>query len=273
MRNLSWLILITLVVTVYLTSVASAGLNDGLLIYLPFDDRAGQDASDKSGNGNDAKLIEGAKWKPNDGKIGGAVELDGAGAAVEDPNGGDYINGLEAFTISVWVKSASAGHDRGIIFGKDPAGGDDVFGLRYDAASWATPGGTNLVKGSLTTTGGSQAYEGKSDVQTTEWQHLVFTWKSGEQFTLYIDGELDDDPIHNDDATDGKISGATKLIIGKGAKDNNGTSWPGLIDDVRIYDRALTEAEIEQLASGVLAVEADGKLATTWAYLKQRGMK
>ena len=55
MRNLSWLILITLVVTVYLTSVASAGLNDGLLIYLPFDDRAGQDASDKSGNGNDAK--------------------------------------------------------------------------------------------------------------------------------------------------------------------------------------------------------------------------
>ena len=273
MRNLSWLTLITLVVTVYLTSVASAGLNDGLLIYLPFDERSGQTASDESGNGNNAKLIEGAKWKPNDGKIGGAVELDGAGAAVEDAKGGDYINGLEAFTISIWVKSDSVGHDRGIIFGKDPAGGDDAFGLRYDAASWATPGGTNLVKGSLTTTGGSQAYEGKSDVQTTEWQHLVFTWKSGGQFTLYIDGELDDDPIHNDDATDGKISGATKLIIGKGAKDNNGTSWPGLIDDVRIYDRVLSEAEIEQLASGVLAVEADGKLATTWAYLKQRGMK
>ncbi len=270
MRNLSWLILITLVVTVYLTSVASAGLNDGLLIYLPFDERSGQTAADESGNGNDAKLIDGAKWKPNSGKIGGAVALDGAGAVVEDPNGADYINGLDAFTISVWVKSDSVGHDRGIIFGKDPAGGDDVFGLRYDAASWATKGGTNLVKGAITTTGGGQAYEGKSDVQTTDWQHLVFTWKSGEKLTLYIDGELDDDPTHNDDGKVGTISGATKLFVGKGAKDNNATSWPGLIDDIRIYDRALTEAEIADLASGVLAVEADGKLAITWAHLKRR---
>lgn len=270
MRPLNWLILTTLIVTVYLTSVASAGLNDGLLIYLPFDERSGQTAADKSGNGNDAKLIDGAKWKPNSGKIGGAVALDGAGAVVEDPNGADYINGLDAFSISVWVKSDSVGHDRGIIFGKDPAGGDDVFGLRYDAASWATPGGTNLVKGAITTTGGGQAYEGKSDVQTTDWQHLVFTWKSGEKLALYIDGELDDDPTHNDDGKVGTISGATKLFVGKGAKDNNATSWPGLIDDIRIYDRALTEAEIADLASGVLAVEADGKLATTWAHLKRR---
>ena len=270
MKNGIRLLLITLVMTIYLSSISSASLNDGLLIYLPFDERSGQTATDNSGNSNDAKLIEGAKWKPNSGKIGGAVALDGAGAAVEDAKGGDYINGLEAFTISVWVKSESVGHDRGIIFGKDPAGGDDVFGLRYDAASWATKGGTNLVKGAITTTGGGQAYEGKSDVQTTDWQHLAFTWKSGEQLALYIDGELDDDPIHNDDGKAGKISGATKLIVGKGAKDNNGTSWNGLIDDVRIYDRVLTEAEIEKLASGVLAVEADGKLATTWAHLKQR---
>ena len=270
MRTLNWLILTTLVVTVYLTSVASASLNDGLLIYLPFDERSGQTAADQSGNGNDAKLVDGAKWKPNNGKIGGAVELDGAGAVVEDPNGADYINGLDAFSISVWVKSDSVGHDRGIIFGTDPDGGDHTFGLRYDAASWATPGGTNLIKGGISTTGGGQAYEGQSDVQTTDWQHLVFTWKSGEKLSLYVDGELDDDPTHNDDGKVGTISGATKLFVGKGAKDNNATSWPGLIDDIRIYDRVLTEAEIADLASGVLAVEADGKLATTWAHLKQR---
>ena len=270
MRTLNWLILTTLIATVYLTSVASASLNDGLLIYLPFDESSGQTAADSSGNNNDAKLIEGAKWKQNGGKIGGAVELDGAGAFVEDPNGADYINGLDAFTISVWVKSDSVGHDRGIVFARDPDGGDNIFGFRYDAASWSTPGGTNLIKGAITTTGGGQAYEGKSDVQTTDWQHLVFSWKSGEQLTLYIDGELDDDPTHNDDGKVGTISGATKLFVGKGAKDNNGTSWPGLIDDLRIYDRVLTEAEIADLASGVLAVEAGDKLATTWATLKQR---
>ncbi len=270
MRTRNWLILTTLIVTVYLTSVASASLNDGLLIYLPFDERSGQTAADSSGNNNDANLIDGAKWKPNGGKIGGAVELDGAGAVVEDPNGADYINGLDAFSISVWVKSDSVGHDRGIVFGTDPDGGDHTFGFRYDAASWSTPGGINLIKGAIRTTGGGQVYEGKSNVQTTDWQHLVFAWKSGEKLTLYIDGELDDDPIHNDDGKVGTISGATKLFVGKGAKDNNATSWSGLIDDVRIYDRTLSEAEITDLASGVLAVEADGKLATTWAHLKQR---
>lgn len=269
MRSLNWLILITLIVTVYLTSVASASLNDGLIIYLPFDERSGQTAADQSGSNNDADLIDGAEWKPNGGKLGGAVSLDGAGAAVEDPNGADYINGLEAFTISVWVKSDSVGHDRGIVFAIDPTGGDNVFGFRYDAASWSTPGGTNLIKGAVTTTGGGQAYEGKSDVQTTEWQHLAFLWSSGEKLQLYIDGELDDNPTHNDDGKTGSITGATKFIVGKGAKDAS-ASWPGLIDDVRIHDRVLAESEIAELASGVLAVEADGKLATTWADLKQK---
>ena len=272
MKNLSWLILITLVVTVYLTSVASASLNDGLLIYLPFDDGSGQDASDKSGNGNAAKLVDGAKWKPNDGKIGGAVELDGAGAAVEDAKGGDYINGLEAFTMALWVKASEIPTDKGLIHGVDPDGGDHTFTLRYDAKGWKVPAAVSLIKGGITTSGGGQSYEGSDDTQTTDWQHLAFTWSSGNQLELYIDGELDT-PQFNEVARKGKIQGASKLVIGKGAKDNNGTSWNGLIDDVRIYNRVLDAAEIETLASGVLAVEADRKLATTWAHLKQSGIK
>lgn len=270
MRNVSRLLLITFVVTVYLASVTSAGLNDGLLIYLPFDDRSGQDASDKSGEGNDAKLTgNGAKWKPNDGKIGGAVELDGAGDAVEDENGGDYINGLDAFTISLWVKAAEIPTDKGLIHGIDPAGADNIFTLRYDSAGFEVAAGTSLIKAGITTTGGALAYESASNVQTTEWQHLALTWRSGEQFALYIDSVLDD-PAFNDAATQGKISGASKFVIGRGAKDNNGTSWNGLIDDVRLYNRVLNEDEIASLASGVLAVEAEGKLATTWAHLKRR---
>ena len=51
---------------------------------------------------------------------------------------------------------------------------------------------------------------------------------------------------------------------------NNGTSWPGLIDDFRLYDRVLEAREISDLASGVLPVEPAGKLATTWANFKQK---
>lgn len=270
MRNQHALTLFTLIITVFFYSTAMANLQDGLIVYYTFDEAAGKTASDNSKNKNNAELLGNAEWAPAEGKIDGAVRLDGGDSAVVDENGADYLNELEAFTISVWVKSDTVPHDRGIVFGKDPAGGDDVFGLRYDAASWATKGGTNLVKGAITTTGGGQAYEGKSDVQTTEWQHLAFFWKSGETLTLYIDGELDDDPIHNDGGKVGKISGATKLIVGKGAKNNNGTSWPGLIDDFRLYDRALEVNEILDLASGSLPVQPAEKLSTTWADLKQK---
>lgn len=259
--------LITLTIAVCFGSIVSAGIDDGLIVYYPFDESTGDTASDASKNNNHAKLTGSAKWEPSSGKIGGALRLDGTGSSAEDDDGGDYINGLEAFSISVWVKSDTVGHDRGIIHGIDPDGGDNVFTLRYDSASWATKGGTNLVKGAISTTSGGQAYEGKSEVQTTEWQHLAFLWSSGEKLKLYIDGELDDDPIHNDNGQTGTISGAAKFIVGKGGKDAN-ASWPGLIDDVRIYDRMLSESEISQLASGVLSVEAEGKLATTWADLK-----
>ena len=269
MHKLYMLTLITLIIVVTFSSIAVATLQNGLVVYYPFDEATGKTAADDSKNNNDGELIGSAAWAPNDGKIEGAVRFDGAEGSVIDENGADYINGLDAFSISVWVKSDAVGHDRGIIFAIDPTGGDNVFGLRYDAASWSTPGGSNLVKGAITTTGGGQAYEGKDDIQTTEWQHLVFTWKSGEQLTLYIDSELDDNPTHNDPAKEGTISGATKLIVGKGGKDNNGTSWTGLIDEVRIYDRVLNMDEIAELSTGVLPVEAKDKLTTTWALQKK----
>lgn len=269
MRNLYLLSLFTLVFAILFCSIAAASLQNGLIVYYTFDEADGKAASDNSKNKNDATLVGNASWAPNEGKFGGALKLDGAGASAEDTDGGEYINGLDAFTVSVWVKSNSVGHDRGIFHGIDPGGGDIVFTLRYDASSWEVAGGTNLVKGAITTTGGVQAYEGSSNVQTTEWQHLAFAWRSGEQLALYIDGKLDKDPIFNGNATDGEISGASKFVIGKGAKDGGANSWPGLIDDVRFYNRVLAEKEIAQLASGALAVEPSGKLATTWADLKQ----
>lgn len=270
MRKQLLLSLFTLVLAVLFCSIAIASLDKGLIVYYPFDEVDGKTAPDKSKNNNDATLIGNASWDPEGGKIGGALKLDGAGSSAEDDDGGNYINGLDAFTVSVWVKSDSVGHDRGIFHGIDPGGGDIVFTLRYDLASWATAGGTNLVKGAITTTAGVQTYEGKSNVQTTDWQHLTFTWRSGEKFALYIDGELDDNPTHNDDGQEGEISGATKFVIGKGAKDSATLSWPGLIDEVRLYNRVLEAEEISDLASGTLPVEPAGKLATTWANLKQK---
>ncbi len=267
MRN--QLITLTLIVTVSFCSIAVASLDKGLIVYYPFDEADGETASDKSKNKNDATLVGGASWEPNGGKIDGALKLDGTNSSAEDNDGGNYINGLEAFTFSVWVKSDSVPHDRGIMHGKDPSGPDDIFGIRYDSASWDLAGGSNLIKAGISPTGGDQRYESASNVQTTEWQHLVLTWSSGEQLALYIDGELDE-PHFKSAASDGEISGASKFVIGRGAKDGAALGWTGLIDEVRLYNRVLEENEIAKLASGALPVESTGKLATTWANLKQK---
>ena len=269
MRIRVLLTLITLTMGVCFGSIVSAGIDDGLIVYYPFDESTGDTASDASKNSNDAKLTGNAKWEPNDGKIGGALRLDGTNSSAEDVDGGEYINGLDAFSISVWVKSDTTPTDYGIFHGKDPSGPDDVFGLRYDSASWDFKGGTNLIKACISTTSGDQRYESANNTQTTEWQHLVLIWSSGEQFSLYIDSKLDE-PLFNSAASQGEITGATKLVVGRGAKDGANLSWTGLIDELRIYDRVIDANEIKELTSGVLAVEADGKLTTTWADLKQK---
>jgi hypothetical protein len=268
MHKFNTLTLITLFMAVAFSTIAAATLQNGLIVYYPFDETAGKTASDNSNNNNDGELMGSAAWALNEGKIEGSLRLDGGDGSVVDDNGADYINGLEAFSASIWVKSDSVPHDRGIFIAKDPAGGDDSFTLRYDSAGWKVPAATSVIKAGFTTTGGGIQYESADNTQTTEWQHLLVTWSSGNKLALYIDGKLDE-PQYNNDVREGSISTATKLIIGKGGKDNGGTSWIGLIDEVRIYDRVLDMDEIEELSTGVLPVEAKDKLATTWALQKK----
>ena len=269
MRNQLTLALFTLIIAVFFCSIAVASLQDGLIVYYSFDEADGKTAADESKNKNDATLVGGASWEPNGGKIGGALKLDGALSSAEDDDGGDYINGLEVFSVSVWVKSDTIPHNNGIFIAMDPAGPDDSFTLRYDSAGFKAPAATSVIKAGFTTTGGGIQYESANNQQSTEWQHLAVTWSSGNPVALYIDAELDD-PEYNDDVRAGTISGATKFLVGRGGKDNGGTSWRGLIDDLRIYNRVLDDKEIASLAAAALPVEPTGKLATIWANLKQK---
>ncbi len=270
MRNKLLLSLFTLIIAVFFSSIADADLLDGLIGYWPLDESSGETASDASGSNNVVTLTgDGATWDPAGGKIGGALQLDGTGGAAEDANGASYINGLTAFTVALWIKSAEVDSNKGFMHGKDPSGQDDTFTLRYDSAGYDGKG-TNVIKAGITTTEGDTSYESASDVQTTEWQHIALTWSSGNQLALYINGTLDE-ATSNKDAVEGELSGASKFLIGKGGKDAN-ASWNGLIDEVGLYNRVLDDGEITSLASGVnvTPVEARGKLATVWGSLKRQ---
>ena len=242
MRKSFSILLITLLIVVYFSSVANAGLEDGLLVYYPFDESEGTTASDASGNGRDASLKGGASWNSTGGRIGGALQLDGSqGSSAVDEDGEDYLNGLTAFTVALWVKADAIPNSVGLIYGNRVTSGaiDRSLVIRYNSRD------KNILAAVRLNDAKRQEYRSASDVQTTAWQHIVLTWQSGDRLALYINGVLDT-PTYNDNAIEGSVAGLDKFLIGQASFDQQ-RSWSGLIDDVRVYNRVLTQQEITDL--------------------------
>ena len=219
-------------------------VDNGLIGYWTFDEADGKYAFDGTGNGSDARLSSGASLEFNDGKIGGALQLDGKKKNATVSKGGEFLNGLDAFSLCLWVKSNNTNTDSGFINGRTPNGKDDFFGFRYDKDGY-NGGQRNVIKAGITTTSGAQSLESSGNVQTTDWQHLAFTWRSGEPMKLYINGKLDT-PSFIRPAISGTLSNVHKLVIGRGGKDRS-RGWDGLIDDVRLYNKVLSAREIAKL--------------------------
>jgi len=217
----------------------------GLLAHLGFDEGFGTIAGDLSGNGHVGTLMGDPQWVA--GKIGGALDFGGDGDHVLDDDGEDYINGLDALTVCMWIKSDVIDTDKGFLHCMEPAGQDRVVSMRYDTAG-ASFDGDDILKMGVQSTGGEQQLESSSNLQTTEWQHVTMTWVSEGLIRFYVNGREDTPTGRNNPNNGGTVSQCENLIIGKGGKDEGANAgWDGLIDDVRIYNRVLSSAEIAWL--------------------------
>ena len=211
--------------------------------------------ADSSGNSHIANVYNGPTWEPLGGQSAGALRFDGVDDKVKDESAAGYLNGLSAVTVSFWLKSDVVGSSRGLLFGKEPTGFDEDFGIRCDKAGTFS-GAANIIKASIRTTAGCTQIESSSNVQTTNWQHLALVWESGAGLKLYINGKLN--PLsYEGPAIAGTISGIDKLVLGQGAK---GKYWDGLIDDVRIYNWALSADDIYPPTDGLAGLVSHWKL-------------
>ncbi len=230
-----------------------------LLCWWKFDEILRNTVTDYSGYDHFG-TVQGATLKP-DGRVGGALYFGGDGDDVVDETAAEYLNGLSAITVCMWIKADQIGTDRGFINCEDPDGSDQMVTMRHDAAG-ASYGGTNVFKLGVTATlpdldpnekelwGGQ--LESSNKRQTTQWQHVAMTWKNGDVIKFYIDG-AEDTPTGRTDpnVASGPITGCTKLIIGKGGKDQGTTAgWKGMVDDVRIYNIVLDAQDIKQIMRG-----------------------
>jgi hypothetical protein len=224
-----------------------------LLVYYSFD---ANDATDGSGNAYDGTEVAGDSGLPTyePGISGQAMRLNGNGDHVIDDDGEDYLNGLSELSVSLWIKSDQDNTDKGFIIFHDPAGNDQM-NIRYDKAGSASKNLQRVIGYGITSTDGDQQSQSTDWVQTKNWQHVCMTWKSGVGLKLYLDGVLDETGWLGN-IRGGVISGMDRFIVGRGGKDGGTSkSWDGMVDEVRIYDCALSYGEIRYLAGqGPLAL-------------------
>lgn len=218
-----------------------ANMTANLVLY-HFDDTAGG-ADDSSGNGHEAEEAGNGVTYGSAGQFGSSLEFAGSDDYVVDADAETYLNGLTAITVSAWVKADTTGTDRAFLNGEDPAGDgtDDKLSFRYDVAGYEG-GGSNLLKAGLTINGTERNIESSSNVQTTGWQHLVLTWQTGDTMRLYINGQenalTSPEPIIS-----GQLTNIQGLWLGGGPK----ADWDGQLDEVAIWGRQLSAAEVEDL--------------------------
>lgn len=200
-----------------------------------FDEASGTTAVDSAGGDQNGTLRNGPTRVA--GKLGKALRLDGTSDHVDLGDVFDMKSGQD-FTVSAWINTTNITPDNGDsqrIVSKQKSGGSAWFlRLKTDGkpAFGIRSGGSN---------GAEQL--GARSVADGAW-HLLTGLRQGGTIRLYVDGALQGSLA----ATSGDLSSAAPLFIG--AFTPTEQHFAGLVDDVRIYTRALAGSEVVELAGG-----------------------
>jgi hypothetical protein len=256
-KKLLYLVSFLLVLDLVLTSVASA-VDPDLVGHWKFDDGSDTTAFDSSGKGNDGTLIGGAQWV--EGQLGGALEFNGQNARVDAP----YIPlDSRSFTITMWVNPVLYTGEQ-IVFSQVQTNATNTS-LHFRIYG---PGSGRVRMGfynnDLDTSGNT--------IQENNWYHIAFWYDfENQNRRIYVNGVQEAEA-----AATPYLGTSGNTVIGSW-----GTSqwFQGIIDDVRIYTRVLTETEILGVMAGGGAEyplasrpdPSDGALhADTWVNISWR---
>jgi hypothetical protein len=221
-----------------------------LLLYLSFNEGKGDAMEDLSPHGNDGELVGKANWV--DGKFEKALEFEQAGE-VKAP----YIELNEkSFTVTMWVKPVLSGGDQQCVFTQTQVNAVNTS-LHYRIYNSGTVRmgfyGNDL--------------DAPAAVKADKWAHITF-WLDveGKSRQIYIDGKS----VAEDAGKAGieYLGTAGDTMVGSWGA--TGQKFNGVIDEVTVWDRALSEADIKQSMDNLSALPVDplDKLTTTWANVK-----
>ncbi len=252
-KKLVYLFSFVLVTSLILTSAAE-GADPNLVAWYRFDG----DALDSSGN--DLHGTEMGDPTYEAGVFGQAISLDGDGDYVDCGLAPEF-DITDFITFTYWIKVVE--------FDK---GWNTVLSRGDDSWRSSRAGENNFMEAAVSGTTGNYTY-GVTPVDDGEWHHVGWVY-DGTMNYLYVDGEVD----ATEEST-GQITVSTfPLYIGNNSA-NTDREWTGLIDDVLIFNRALSQEEVQRIMQSSTSETpqalgpnpADGTIhEDTWVYLTWR---
>src|SRR5690606_27016875 len=208
--------------------------NNNLVLALSFNENTGSVANDQSGNNNHGTLTNGATWNAS-GRFGAAVSFDGTNDLVNiaDANSLDLSNGM---TLEAWVRPSVLTGFRNVISKERST---NAFAYVLSANNNASNTNNQRPSSRIRTGSTNRTLNGTSKLQTNTWTHIASTY-DGTTFRFYVNGVQ----VNSMSAT-GNIPATTNMLRIGGSPALGSQYFAGLIDEVRIYNRALSQNEIQ----------------------------
>jgi hypothetical protein len=247
-----------IILTLSTISTTVGAVDNSLVLYLTFDEGgAAKDLSSHRNDGNikgDPKQVEGI--------FGSALELNGTTDSVEIPQD-ESLDITDAVTLEMWVKLPADGVNSNNV-GIEKGGWEPG---EYSLYAFYVPGNGTAMQFNDLPVACADANSGHlgPNLKDDQWHHIAGTW-DGKVISVYTDAELS----VSVDCAGGPLQTNNKSVY-IGARNGNDRLLKGVVDEVRIYNRALSEAEIktDMETLGGLSVSSSGKLAVSWGKVKQ----
>jgi outer membrane protein assembly factor BamB len=204
---------------------AAMAATSGLVAAYGFNEGSGTSVADASGNGNTG-TITGATWA-SAGKYGKALQFNGTNALVTVPNAAS-LQLSSGMTLEAWVNPSTVNANwRDVIYK-----GNDNYYLEATSTNASKPDAGMIAGGSYADAVGT------AKLTASTWSYLTETY-DGSTLKLYVNGTLVASTAHT-----GAIASSTNPLQ-IGGDSLYGQNFAGLIDEVRLYNVALTAAQIQ----------------------------